>query len=91
MRQIVEPDKKQKALVTILDEEETKPVEKSIVGSIEIIDEDLESASRLISQNFNQSLENSAEKLETIEALKPAIAEMKAGKGETVEESLVVN
>ena len=59
----IKPNKKRKALVTILDEEETKKNEKSIVGSIEIIDEDLESASRLISQQFNRALEKSAENL----------------------------
>lgn len=57
------PSKKRKALVTILDEEETKGVETSIVGSIELLDEDLESGSRLISQKFNQSLEKSSEDL----------------------------
>ena len=59
----VKSDKKRKALVTILDEEETKRAEKSIVGSIELLDEDLEGGSRQISQMFNQSLENSAENL----------------------------
>lgn len=59
----IKPNKKRKALVTILDEEKTANIEKSIVGSIELLDEDLESASRLISQQFNQALEKSAENL----------------------------
>lgn len=57
--------RKQKALVTILKEE---PVYKndpewSLVGSVEIIDDDLESASREISEEINLALERSAEEL----------------------------
>jgi len=55
--------KKRKALVTILDEEETHADSNSIVGSIELLDDDLESGSREISEVFNQSLEKSAENL----------------------------
>ena len=54
--------KKRKALVTILDEEEFN-IEESIVGSIELLDEDLEGGSRQIAEMFNQSLEKSGESL----------------------------
>ena len=54
--------KKHKALVTILDEEEFS-IEESIVGSIELLDEDLEGGSLQIAEMFNQSLENSGESL----------------------------
>jgi hypothetical protein len=59
----IKPGKKRKALVTILDEEETESVEKSIVGSIQLLDEDLEGGSRLVARQLNQSLEKSAENL----------------------------
>ncbi len=55
--------KSKKALVTILDEDETESAETSIVGSIELLDEDLESGSREISEMFNRSIENSGKKL----------------------------
>ena len=54
--------KKRKALVTILNEEEFN-IEESIVGSIELLDEDLEGGSRQIAEMFNQSLEKSGESL----------------------------
>jgi hypothetical protein len=55
--------KKHRALVTILDDVQSLHEEMSIVGSMELIDEDLESASRQISEMFNQSIEKSAEDL----------------------------
>ena len=55
--------KKRKALVTILEDDETPTTEKSIVGSIELLDDDLESGSSEISETFNQSLKKSAENL----------------------------
>lgn len=55
--------KKRRALVTILDENEPSDDEKSIVGSMELLDENLENGSRQISEIFNQSVENSAENL----------------------------
>ena len=55
--------KKHKALVTILDEEENQTDRKSIAGSIEILDDDLESGSRKISEMFNDSLKKSADDL----------------------------
>jgi len=56
-------DRKHKALVTILDEE---PISKadpewSLVGSMILVDEDLETASREISEEMNRALEKSAE------------------------------
>ncbi len=59
----IKPGKKRKALVTILDDEEISTTEKSIVGSIELLDDDLENGSRRISETFNQSLKTSAENL----------------------------
>lgn len=55
--------KKRRALVTILDEDATVTAENSIVGSMELLDEDLEGGSRAVSEMFNQSLEKSAENL----------------------------
>jgi hypothetical protein len=55
--------KKHKALVTILDEEENQADRNSIAGSIEILDEDLESGSRKISRMFHDSLKKSADDL----------------------------
>lgn len=57
--------RKHKALVTILEEEpvyKTDP-EWSLVGSVEIIDEDLESASNEIADEINRAIEKSAEEL----------------------------
>ena len=56
-------DRKHKALVTILDEEPEYKSEKSIVGSLEIIDDDLESASAEISKMFLDSIERSGKEL----------------------------
>jgi hypothetical protein len=55
--------KSRKALVTILDENEIPVVDESIIGSIELLDEDLKSGSHQIAETFNQSLKNSAETL----------------------------
>ena len=48
--------KVRRALLTILDDEMVENNE-SLVGSIEIIDDDLESGSREIAELFNKSLE----------------------------------
>ena len=57
-------DRKRKALVTILNEEPAKSdSEWSLRGSAVLIDEDLESASREISDEINAALERSAEEL----------------------------
>lgn len=55
--------KKHRALVTILDDEQPLNEEMSIFGSMELLDEDLESASRQISEMINHSIEKSAEEL----------------------------
>ena len=57
----VKLSKKHRALVTILDDEKKFGVEESIVGSMELIDDDLEGASRQIAEMINQSIEKSAE------------------------------
>ncbi len=53
-----------------------KPIILTINGKAELVVQDAESYQRLL---------EISEKLETIEALKPAIEEMKAGKGESAE------
>ncbi len=56
LKEKVKPGKVRRALLTILDDEiETKG--ESMVGSIEIIDEDLESGSCEIADLFNKSLD----------------------------------
>lgn len=56
VKEKIKPGKVRRALLTILDDEiETK--NDSMVGSVEIIDDDLESGSREISNLFNQSLD----------------------------------
>lgn len=55
--------KKTRALVTILDDEKVSEPEKSIVGSMVLLDEDLESASRQIAEMFNASIEKTAKEL----------------------------
>ena len=55
--------RKHRALVTILDDEQVQTEEMSIVGSMELLDEDLEGTSRQISEMINQALEKSAEDL----------------------------
>ena len=54
--------KTRRALLTILDDEIVVDNE-SMVGSIEIIDDDLESGSREIANLFNQSLKRTEENL----------------------------
>lgn len=56
-----------------------KPIVLTINGKAELIVQDAGSYQKLL---------EIAEKLETIEALKPAIEEMKAGKGEPAEKIL---
>ena len=53
-----------------------KPIILTINGKAELVVQDAESYQRLL---------EISEKLETIEALKPAIEEMKAGKGESAD------
>ncbi|MDQ3131614.1 MAG: hypothetical protein M3Q99_12745 [Acidobacteriota bacterium] len=56
LKEKVKPGKVRRALLTILDDEiETKG--DSMVGSIEIVDEDLEAGSREIADLFNKSLD----------------------------------
>lgn len=55
---------KHRAKVIIYDEEEAVSSDFSIVGSMEILDEDLESASREISEALVRSIEKSARDLE---------------------------
>ena len=59
----VKLSKKHRALVTILDNEKTKTEEMTLLGSMELLDEDLEGASRQISEMINQAIEKSAEEL----------------------------
>ncbi len=54
---------KHRALVTILDNEKTKPEEMTLFGSMELVDDDLESASRQISEMINLAIEKSAKDL----------------------------
>ncbi len=56
LKEKVAPGKVRRALLTILDDEIAAKGE-STVGSIEIIDDDLKSGSREISNLFNQSLD----------------------------------
>ncbi|MGI9054182.1 MAG: type II toxin-antitoxin system Phd/YefM family antitoxin [Pyrinomonadaceae bacterium] len=53
-----------------------KPIVLTINGKAELVVQDAESYQKLL---------EISEKLETIEALKPAIEEMKAGRGETAD------
>ena len=55
--------RKHRAIVTILNDEKIETEEMSLLGSMELIDEDLEGASRQISEMINQALEKSAENL----------------------------
>ncbi len=55
LKEKVKPGKVRRALLTILDDE-IDVENESMVGSIEIIDEDLESGNREIADLFNQSL-----------------------------------
>lgn len=62
LKEKVKPGKIRRALLTILDDEIVENKE-SMVGSIEIIDDDLESESREIADLFTKSLENTEEDL----------------------------
>jgi fructose-specific phosphotransferase system component IIB len=62
LKEKVKVGKIRRALLTILDDEIVVNNE-SMVGSIEIIDEDLESGSREIANLFNQSLKRTEENL----------------------------
>lgn len=55
--------RKTRALVTILNDEKTSETEESIVGSMELIDEDLEGASRQIAEMLNASIEKTARQI----------------------------
>lgn len=59
----VKLNKNHRALVTILDDAETANEEMSIFGSMELLDEDLEGASRQIAEMLNESIEKSAKEL----------------------------
>jgi hypothetical protein len=59
----VKLSKKHRALVTILDDTETAEEEMSIFGSMELVDEDLEGASRQIAEMINQSIEKTAREI----------------------------
>lgn len=56
LKEKIKSNKVRRALLTILDDEIVENSE-SMVGSIEIIDDDLESGSREIADIFNKSLE----------------------------------
>lgn len=56
LKEKIKSNKVRRALLTILDDEIAENGE-SMVGSIEIIDDDLESGSREIANLFNESLE----------------------------------
>lgn len=57
--------KRRRALVTILEEEAALTEEKSIVGSMKMLEDDLAGGSQIIAETFHQSLEKSAENLTT--------------------------
>jgi len=56
LKEKIKPGKVRRALLTILDDEVVEKNE-SMVGSVEIIDEDMESGSREIADLFNKSLD----------------------------------
>jgi len=56
LKEKIKPGKVRRALLTILDDEIGEKNE-SMVGSVEIIDEDMESGSREIADLFNKSLD----------------------------------
>ncbi|HQU85957.1 MAG TPA: hypothetical protein PKY59_22715 [Pyrinomonadaceae bacterium] len=62
LKEKVKLNKTKRALLTILDDEIVGNGE-SLVGSVEIIDEDLESASKEIAELFNRSSRKSEENL----------------------------
>ena len=62
LKEKIKTGKVRRALLTILDDEIVENNE-SMVGSIEIIDDDLESGSREIANLFNQSLDRTEAEL----------------------------
>ncbi|CAN5648479.1 hypothetical protein BH20ACI4_BH20ACI4_30690 [soil metagenome] len=62
LKEKVKPGKVRRALLTILDDEIEMNGE-SMVGSIEIVDEDLENGSREIADLFNKSLDRTGTNL----------------------------
>ena len=56
LKEKIKPGGVRRALLTIL-EDEVKPKIESMVGSIEIVNDDLESGNREIADLFNQSLD----------------------------------
>lgn len=62
LKEKIKSNKVRRALLTILDDEIVENSE-SMVGSIEIIDDDLESGSREIADIFNKSLERTESEL----------------------------
>jgi len=62
VKEKIKPGKVRRALLTILDDEIVDNNE-SMVGSIEIIDDDLESGSREIANLFNESLDRTEAQL----------------------------
>ncbi len=62
LKEKLKPGKVRRALLTILDDEIVEN-EESMVGSVEIIDDDLESGSREIADLFTKSLEKTEEDL----------------------------
>jgi len=56
VKEKIKPGKVRRALLTILDDEIVEN-DETMVGSIEIIDDDLEGGSREISDIFNRSLD----------------------------------
>jgi len=57
-------DRKHRALVTILDDEVSSDSEWMLAGSMTLVDEDLETASKEIADEFNYAIDNSARTLE---------------------------
>jgi hypothetical protein len=62
VKEKIKTGKVRRALLTILDDEIVEKIE-SMVGSIEIIDDDLESGSREIADLFNKSLDRTEAEL----------------------------
>lgn len=61
----VKLDKKRRAKVIILDDNETSVSDFSPVGSMELLDDDLEAASREIRVSIDESIERSAKELKS--------------------------
>jgi fructose-specific phosphotransferase system component IIB len=62
LKEKVKPGKVRRALLTILDDE-IAATSESMVGSIEIIDDDLERGSKEIANLFNESLDKTGANL----------------------------